>query len=57
MRAQVSHIFTFFETEARLQDLVKYLNFHGVSGLKAFNILITLPPLSYLLTFPWRKAY
>ena len=57
MRAQDGHIFTFFETEARHQDLVKYLNFHGVNGLKAFNILITLPPLSYLLTLPWRKAF
>lgn len=46
-----------FEKEARHQDLVKYLSFHGVNGLKAFNILITLPPLSYLLTLPWRKAF
>lgn len=57
MRAQDGHIFPSFEKEARHQDLVKYLSFHGVNGLKAFNILITLPPLSYLLTLPWRKAF
>ena len=57
MRAQDGHIFTFLGTEARHQDLVKYLNFHGVNRLKAFNILITLPPLSYLSTLPWRKAF
>ena len=35
-RAQDGHIFQFFEREARHQDLVKYLNFYGVNGLKAF---------------------